>query len=352
LNHRFLTLTLFGALTAGTIAVLPLLGREFMPELEEGNLYVRGTFPVNASLEEVADKTRRARGIIRSYDEVSLVASQVGRPDDGTDPTGFFNSELSIPLHPAKDWPAIVERGPWLSWLGDKRPRIKPELIAAMNEQLHRELPGVDWNFSQYIRDNVMESLSGIKGDNSVKIIGPDLSKLEELAEQTKALLDTVPGLQNVAVFRIKGQPSLDFTIDRVKCRNWNVSVADVENAIAVAVGGQAATQMIEGVRSFDIALRWPERLRGYEEAILDIPIDATNNQVTQGYQPARPATPVTGASVGVNPIGTNVPMPSLWGNVFNAAINNITTVPRLRLRQLVSPVNDKGEPDPNGTYL
>ncbi len=120
LNHRVVTLTLFGSLTAVTVGILPFLGREFMPELEEGNLYIRGTFPVNASLEEVADKTRRARAILRAYPEVALVASQVGRPDDGTDPTGFYNAEFSIPLHPDKHWPAVVPRTGWLSWLGPR----------------------------------------------------------------------------------------------------------------------------------------------------------------------------------------------------------------------------------------
>jgi cobalt-zinc-cadmium resistance protein CzcA len=351
LNHRTLTLLLFGTLTAITIAVLPLLGREFMPELEEGNLYIRGTFPVNASLEEVADKTRRARQILRTYPEVALVATQVGRPDDGTDPTGFYNAEFSIPLHPNKEWPALMPRSRWLRWLGP-RPRTKLELIAAMNRQMHRELPGVDWNFSQYIRDNVMESLSGVKGDNSVKIIGPDLDELERLADRIKTTLDTVPGLENVAVFRIKGQPNLEFTVDRSKCKYWNVSVADVENAIAIAVGGQALTQMVEGEKTFDISLRWPEHLRGNEQAILDIPIEAANNTVTPGYVPVTPQTPVTSASVGVNPIGTNLPMPSLWGNIFNAALTNVTSVPRLRLAQLVTPVNEAGIPDPNGKYL
>jgi cobalt-zinc-cadmium resistance protein CzcA len=351
LNHRLLTLTLFGTLTAITLAMLPFLGREFMPELEEGNLYIRGTFPVNAALEEVADKTRRARQILRSYPEVALVATQVGRPDDGTDPTGFYNAEFSIPLHPPSDWPALVERPRWLRWLGP-RPRTKLELIEAMNQQMHRELPGVDWNFSQYIRDNVMESLSGVKGDNSVKIIGPDLDELERLADQVKAVLDTVPGLENVAVFRIKGQPNLEFTVDRNKCKYWNVSVADVENAIAIAVGGQALTQMVEGERAFDVALRWPEHLRGNEQAILDIPIEATNNTVTPGYVPSTPQTPVTGPSTGVNPIGTNLPMPSLWGNLFNAALTNVTSVPRLRLAQLVTPVNEAGQPDANGRFL
>jgi cobalt-zinc-cadmium resistance protein CzcA len=351
LNHRLLTLLLFAALTAATIALLPFLGREFMPQLEEGNLYIRGTFPINAALEEVADKSRRARQILRSYPEVALVASQVGRPDDGTDPTGFYNAEFSIPLHPSKDWPALVERPRWLRWLGP-RPRTKLELIEAMNQQMHRELPGVDWNFSQYIRDNVMESLSGVKGDNSVKIIGPDLDELEKLADQAKAILDTVPGLENVAVFSIKGQPNLEFTVDRNKCKYWNVSVADVENAIAIAVGGQALTQMVEGEKTFDVALRWPEHLRGNEQAILDIPIEATNNTVTPGYVPSTPQTPVTGPSVGVNPLGTNLPMPSLWGNLFNAALTNVASVPRLRLAQLVTPVNEAGQPDPHGKFL
>src|SRR5262249_11407052 len=160
--------------------------------------------------------------VVRQYPEVALVASQVGRPDDGTDPTGFYNVEFSIPLHPDKDWPAVVPRAGLLAWLGP-RPRTKPELIDAMNRQLHPELIGVDWNFSQYIRDNVMEALSGVKGDNSVKIIGPDLDELEKLADQVKATLDTVPGLENVAVFRIKGQPNLEFTVDRQKCKYWKV---------------------------------------------------------------------------------------------------------------------------------
>ncbi|MGH7170101.1 MAG: efflux RND transporter permease subunit, partial [Gemmataceae bacterium] len=351
LNHRVLTMGLFVLLTAGTIALLPLLGREFMPELEEGNLYIRGTFPINAALEEVADKTRRARQILRSYPEVGLVASQVGRPDDGTDPTGFYNAEFSIPLRPENEWPIVMPRSRWLRWLGP-RARTKPELIAAMNARMHRELIGVDWNFSQYIRDNVMESLSGVKGDNSIKIFGPDLNELEKLAEQAKAVLDTVPGLENVAIFRIKGQPNLEFTVDRDKCKLWKADVSDVENAIAVAVGGQALSQMVEGEKTFDIALRWPEHLRGNEQAILNIPIEVTNNTVTPGYIPGTRQTPVSGPSVGVNPIGTNLPMPSLLGTAFGAAVNTTTSVPRLRLGQLVTPVNDNGEKDPHGKFL
>src|SRR5262249_20858454 len=129
--------------------------------------------------------------------------------------------------------------------------------------ELAGTLVGVDWNFSQYIRDNVMEALSGVKGDNSVKIIGPALDELERIAERLKGVLDTIPGVENAGIFRIKGQPTLEFTVDRQKCKHWNVSVNDVENAIKIAVGGQAFTQMIEGEKMFDITLRWPEALRG-----------------------------------------------------------------------------------------
>jgi cobalt-zinc-cadmium resistance protein CzcA len=353
LRYRVATLTVFLGIIAVTAAVIPYLGREFMPELEEGNLYIRGTFPVNVALEEVADKARRAREILRSYPEVALVQSQVGRPDDGTDPTGFYNAEFSIPLKPEKQWPKLREREGWQAWVfGRERARTKPELVKEMNAELDRNLIGVDWNFSQYIRDNVMESLSGVKGDNSIKIIGPDLATLEQVAFRVKAVLSQIDGITNADLFRIRGQPNLEFSVDRDRCKEFGVSVADVENAVRVAVGGQAFTQMIEGEKTFDITLRWPERLRGSERAILDIPIDVTNNQVTQGTTPAIAQTPVSGAATGVNPRGTQMPLPSLTGSVFGGTVNNLSTTPRLRLAQLVLPVNERGEPDPNGEFL
>jgi cobalt-zinc-cadmium resistance protein CzcA len=221
LRHRLLTLAGFGVLIAITVAVFPLLGQDFMPELEEGNLYVRGTFPVNISLEAAADHARQARAIMRSFPEVQLVQSQVGRPDDGTDPTGYYNVEFTIPLRPEKEWPATREQSAWLRWLRKSRARTKPELINEMKAALSRQLPGVDWNFSQYIRDNVMESLSGVKGDNSVKIIGPDLDELERLARQVRERLEekkedgqpVIRGLEDVGIFRIKGQPNLELAV-------------------------------------------------------------------------------------------------------------------------------------------
>jgi cobalt-zinc-cadmium resistance protein CzcA len=354
LDHRWLTLSLF--LTLGTITVLAMsfLGREFMPELEEGNVYIRGTFPVNISLDEASAKAATARAILREYPEVALVQSQAGRPDDGTDPTGFYNAEFSIPLRPEEEWPRVVPQTGWRAWLqGDKRARTKPELVKAMNTDLDRLIPGVDWNFSQYIRDNVMESLSGVKGDNSVKIIGPDLETLEKLAEKIKALLDNVPGVENAGVFRIKGQPNLEFRVDRQKCKRWNVTVKDVENAIQTAVGGAAFTQVVEGERTFDIALRWPEHLRGNEQAILDIPVDVTGNTTMSTAQTALPATNVYGiASLGPAPPGTAMPLPTLPGSQLQSSTYYPQLSPRLLLRQLVTPVNAAGEPDPHGSYI
>src|SRR5262249_54307642 len=196
--------------TAGTLCSLPFLGREFMPELEEGNMIVRGTFPVNVSLDEAVDKAKIARNIMVKYPEVRLATSQIGRPDDGTDPTGYYNVECFVPLYPPDEWPKI-----------DGHRRTKEELIRDMNEELSRNLVGISWDFSQMIRDNVMESLSGVKGENSVKIIGPQLDELERLAAEFNTVLSTVPGIVDPGVFHIRGQSNLAFPVDREKCAMW-----------------------------------------------------------------------------------------------------------------------------------
>ncbi len=196
LNHPYLTLAVFGVILAVTAALVPQLGGEFMPQLEEGNLWIRGTFPVDVSLDEVSGKVITCRRIMRSYPEVEAIVPQIGRPDDGTDPTGFYNVEFFVPLKPQGQWPPAREQTGWKRWLSPvgrlfgqdwtRRPRSKVEVVEDMKRQLQTAVPGVDWNFSQNIRDNVMEALSGVKGDNSVKIFGPDLAKLEELADQVK----------------------------------------------------------------------------------------------------------------------------------------------------------------------
>ena len=304
------------------------MGREFMPELEEGNVFIRGTFPINMSFQEVVARNREVRRILRNFPEIEVIVPMIGRPDDGTDPTGFSNVEIFVPLRPDKEWPTPP---------GRKKPRTKPELIAEMNGELDRQFPGVDWDFSQIIRDNVMEALSGVKGENSVKIFGPDLDKLEELAEKVKSALNEVRGVVHAGVFRIQGQSNLEIPIDREKCALWGVSIADVQSTIQAAVGGRATTQMTEGGMTYDITVRYPERLRNNVQAILDIPVDIANNQVTPLGPQTQNATSVTGASTGPSSTGASLALPAVTGSQFNAP-NIPNLVPQRRLGDLVSP--------------
>ncbi|MGC3972086.1 MAG: efflux RND transporter permease subunit [Pirellulales bacterium] len=312
LKHRGKVLVFMGALVVVTGVLLPGLGREFMPELEEGNLYVRGTFPINVAPEAAADKSDRARLIMRKYPEIKVVVSQNGRPDDGTDPTGFFNLEFFLTLKMPSDWPAVKEQTGWKKYFWPKRPRTKAELIEEMSAELSRSIVGTDWNFSQNIRDNVMESLSGVKGDNSVKIFGPDLDQLEKLAEQLQQKLTAIEGIRNVGIFRVKGQPNLELPVDPNKCNYWAVSVQDVNDVIHTAVGGKASTEMIEGEKRFDIALRFPERLRNSEEAILNIPVEVYNNRVA-GQNADRKTE--------LSAIGVGSAQPSIVGTNFGVGI-------------------------------
>ena len=351
LDYRWATLGIMGTMIAVTVYLLPDLGREFMPELDEGNLYIRGTLAINTTLEAAAEQARRARAVIRSYPEVELVVSQIGRPDDGTDPTSFYNTEYFVPLKPRGQWPANRLRAGWRQILGATRCRTREELVNEMSAELETAALGVNWNFSQHIRDNVMEALSGVKGDNSVKIIGPDLDELERLAQQTATVLGRIPGIRNVGVFRVKGQPNLEFPVDPAKCNLWAVSVSDVEEVVQTAVGGHSFSEMIEGEKAFDIALRWPESLRANEQAILDIPVDVSKNRIRSGSETTIPGTPQTGAEANVNPLGTNLPMPSLVGSRFGGTFNNPDLAPRRRLGDFVTPVDSQGRLNPQGSF-
>ena len=342
LKHRWLTVLFFAALIASTAYLLPALGREFMPELEEGNLWIRDTAPLNIGLPRQAAISKRAREVMASYPEVEDVVNQVGRTDDGTDTDGYYNSEFFVPLRPQAAWPAVVEQHGWRRWLfGPKRPRTKPELIAAMDAELERKLPGIVWNFSQNIRDNVMEALSGIKGDNSLKIIGPDFNKLQDLGAQAEKIMKQVPGLEDVGVFNVLGQAHLAVRPDPEKCQRWGVQVADVNNVTACALGARAVTEMIEGEKIFDVAIRWPEWRRADETSILDIPVDVGNNQVVQPQGPGF----VPSAT------GTGQAPPAVGGSLANTA-NPLSNTPRLRLRDLVSPVGEDGAVDPKGQFV
>jgi cobalt-zinc-cadmium resistance protein CzcA len=353
LKYRWATLGLMGGLLAATLVLLPLLGREFMPELEEGNLWIRGTFPINVTLEEASQKAQLARRIMQQYPEIKVVVSQTGRPDDGTDPTGFYNSEFFVPLKPRNEWPGVKPQGGLVRLYRDTRPRTKEEVISEMNAELNHHVVGVNWNFSQNIRDNVMESLSGVKGDNSVKIIGPDLDKLEELAEQVKARLSAIHGLENVGIFRTKGQPNLEVPVDPQKCSLWGVSVADVEDVIQTAVGGKPVSTMIEGEKRFDISLRWPAELRASEEAILNIPVDISNNKTSDNDSGGSNGKKSKGSSGGsLAAVGANMPKPALAGSKLGGTFNILDAAPRRRLRDLVTPLDEKGRQTPDGRFI
>jgi len=350
LRHRYLTLGVMVFLIAITISLLPFIGREFMPELEEGNLWIRGTFPISIAQDAAAVKIRAARKIMRSYPEVDVVVSMNGRPDDGTDPTGFYNSEFFVPLKPHGEWPAVRKKTGLISLFSSHRSRSKEELITDMNRELEENLFGVNWNFSQNIRDNVMESLSGIKGDNSVKIIGPDLDELERLASQLKRRLDDIRGIENVGIFRVKGQPNLEIPVDPVKCARWGLSVSDVEDVLETAVGGKQFSTMVEGEKRFDITLRWPTNLRSSEETILNIPVDISDNNVNDDKGGSDDNS--TNDNAPFNRTGFNEPQPSLSGSPVSSQFNYIMRQPRRRLGDFVTPVNARGLPDPHEDFI
>jgi cobalt-zinc-cadmium resistance protein CzcA len=340
LRYRWTTVLVMGSLILGTGCLLLFLGHEFMPELEEGNLWIRGTAPLNTTLERQVEISKQARAIMATYPEVESIVAQLGRPDDGTDTGGFFNSEYFVPLRTEKDWPRTVERTGWRRVFGSHRTRTKQELVKAMNAELERKIPGVSWNFSQNIRDNVMEALSGVKGDNSLKIFGPDLDQLEVLATKARNVLQDIPGIENVGVFRIRGQSHLEFRVDPAKCEKWGVMTADVNNVVSSALGAQAMTKMVEGEKRFDIAIRWPNWRRGSETSILDLPVDIVNNQVVLPQGP----------NLVPHALGTGQAAPAVAGTLADTR-NPISSTPRLRLRDLVSPVGDDGAPDPKGSF-
>jgi cobalt-zinc-cadmium resistance protein CzcA len=342
LDHPYLTVLLMAGLIGYTASLIPSLGREFMPALEEGNLWIRATGPLNFSLERHKKISEEAQAIMATYPEVESIVVQLGRPDDATDTSGYENCEYFVPLRPEKDWPKTVKATGWRRWIwGPMRTRTKEELVNDMDTELMRKIPGIVWNFSQNIRDNVMEALSGIKGDNSVKIFGPDIDKLEELAKKTQELLEQTRGIVDVGIFHIRGQSHLQFRVDPYKCQRWGVSTADVNNVVSSALGAQALSQMVEGEKLFDIAVRWPKHLRSSETDILDIPVDIINNTVMLAQGP----------NVVPNPSGSGTAPPSTVGTNANTANPISSQAPRLRLKDLVSPVTEDGSVDEGGQF-
>jgi heavy metal efflux system protein len=239
------------------LALSGVIGSEFLPHLDEGALWVRGTFAPSTGQTEGVRVANLARVTLAAFPETTIVTSQVGRPDDGTDTTGFFNTEYCVDLKPKEQWRPVFHEN-------------KEALIAAMNAQLEK-IPGAIWNFSQPIADNMEEAVSGVKGELATKIYGDDLRTLEDKADQVVKVMRTVPGVEDLGVFRLLGQPNLNVTVDRQAAARFQINVADVQDAIQTAVGGNALTQVLQGEQRYDLVARYQAPYRDTREAIENI---------------------------------------------------------------------------------
>jgi cobalt-zinc-cadmium resistance protein CzcA len=270
LANRIITFTGLVLLAIAALLALRSLGLEFLPKLEEGNLWVRATFPQSVSLEDSDTYVNRMRKVMAAYPEVQTVVSQHGRPDDGTDATGFFNAEFFVPLRPFDSWPAGVD---------------KDKLTQDMTQTLAQQFPGVEFNFSQYIQDNVEEAASGVKGENSVKVYGNDLETLEKTADAVAAVLAKVPGITDLAVLHSLGQPTIRIDVDRIRAARYGLAPADVNAVVQTAIGGQSAGDLYEGTsdRHFPMMVRLAAPYRQNLDAIRRIPVAAgSGNGVIQ----------------------------------------------------------------------
>jgi cobalt-zinc-cadmium resistance protein CzcA len=239
------------------LTVSGVIGSEFLPHLDEGALWVRGTLAPSTGPSEGIRVANQARILLCSFPEATECTSQVGRPDDGTDTTGFFNTEYFVGLKPKEQWRTGFHQN-------------KEEVIAAMNAELEK-LPGVIWNFSQPIADNMEEAVSGVKGQLATKIYGDDLEVLEQKADQVANIMHGVRGIEDLGVFRVLGQPNLNVTVDRKQAARFQINVADVQDAIQTAVGGNALTQVLQGEARYDLVMRYLPQYRNTKEAIQNI---------------------------------------------------------------------------------
>ena len=261
------------------------LGGEFLPALEEGNFWIRASLPPTMTLKDGTEATRKIRDIMMRYPEVVTVVSQHGRPDNGTDASPFSNIELFVPLKPHDQWPAGV---------------TKESLTDEVNRTFKRELPGVSFNFSQYIQDNIQEAISGVKGANSVKIIGPNLKVDEDLATQIQTQLGKTRGITDVGIFHVVGQPNLNIKIDREKIARYGLNTGDVNTVIQAAMGGAVATTVLEADRQWNVTVRAQEDQRDSIEKIGDIKVGYQTPAGTPAYIPLRELATIgvdTGAS-------------------------------------------------------
>ena len=258
------------------------IGSEFLPHLDEGAIWVRGTLAPSTGPTEGIRVMNEARPILANFPEVKDVVSQVGRPDDGVDTTGFFDTEYFVDLKQKKEWrPAFHQN--------------KEELIAAMDRELEK-IPGVLWNFSQPISDNMEEAVSGVKGELAVKIYGDDLKTLEQKGDEIVAVMSKIPGIQDLGLFRVIGQPNLNFVVDRAAAARYGINVTDVQDAIETAVGGKAVTQVLDKEARYDVVLRYAQQFRSSQEAIEQVRLVTPSGERVSLAQLTKP-TVVDGAS-------------------------------------------------------
>jgi heavy metal efflux pump (cobalt-zinc-cadmium) len=241
------------------------IGSEFLPHLDEGSIWIRGTLPPSEGPTAAIDFANKARVIIASFPEVKQVVSQTGRPDDGTDTAGFFNTEYFVDLKRKEEWRPVFRQN-------------KEALIAAIDKQLE-QFPGVLWNYSQPISDNMEEAVSGVKGELAVKLYGSDLRALESTAEKIQARMSMVKGVQDLGIFRIVGQPNLNFTVDRDAAARWGINVADIQDALQTAIGSNAVTQVQQGEARYDVTLRYEKEYRDTREAIENVRLLAPSGE-------------------------------------------------------------------------
>jgi heavy metal efflux system protein len=259
IRHRAITIgaCVLLACVGAFLAFGGAIGSEFLPHLDEGALWVRGTLAPSTGPDEGIRVANQARIILCSFPEVPQCTSQVGRPDDGTDTTGFFNTEFFVDLKQKEDWRPVFHQN-------------KDELIAAMNRELDK-IPGVVWGFSQPIEDNMEEAVSGVKGALATKIYGDDLKVLEEKSDEVVKVMSQIKGVEDLGVFRVLGQPNLNVTVDRDAAARYQINVADVQDAVQTAVGGNALTQVLKGEARYDLTLRYLSQYRSTQEAIENI---------------------------------------------------------------------------------
>lgn len=267
IEHRWITVGCASLLlgSAVFVAAAGYVGSEFLPHLDEGAIWVRGTLASSTGPTEGTGVTNTARLILAAYPEVTQVVSQVGRPDDGTDATGFFNTEYFVDLRPHDEW----------------RPQFhkdKEELINAMSRDLEK-IPGVNWNFSQPIADNMEEAVSGVKGQLAVKLYGTDLKELESTGDKIIGIMSKIRGIQDLGIFRVVGQPNVNVIVDRGRADRFGINVADVQDAVETAVGGKAVSQILKAERRYDLVVRYSPQYRGSIEDISNIRLAAPSGE-------------------------------------------------------------------------